>query len=123
MDAQDVGVASDYIHIIRVQGIDPYFLAAYLKTRLGKEAIGLRKHGVATVSLNKADVLSLPVPRLPKNTQVAIRQHYRDLLVEWRADRFRDARQAYYAGRMRTVLEAIEAHLIQPDKPEAMVNA
>jgi type I restriction enzyme M protein len=115
VDEDDMGVASDYIHIIRVQGIDPYFLVVYLKTRFGKQAIDLRKHGVATISLNKTDVLSLPIPDLPVDLQSAIGRRYRSLLLEWRADSIRSKRQTYYKGKLSNILNCLEHALMEGD--------
>jgi len=123
VDDEDVGVASDYIHIIRVQGVDPYFLVAYLKTPFAKKAIDLRKHGVATVSLNKSDVLSLPIPDVARHFQSTIGQQYRALLLDWRADPMRNELQAHYASKMQAILDAIEAYLTRHKGAEARVNA
>ena len=81
---EDEGVASDYIHILRVNGLDPHFLVVYLKTRFGKGSINLLKHGVGTVSVNKTDLLSLQIPIVTKDLQVEIRGKYKDILAKYR---------------------------------------
>ncbi len=83
---EDEGIATDYIHIFRVKEINPYFLVAYLKTKFGKDSINLLKHGVGTVSINKRDLLSLPVPILSKDTQQKIERKYRIILSQYRRD-------------------------------------
>ncbi|MBI4722641.1 MAG: N-6 DNA methylase [Candidatus Stahlbacteria bacterium] len=80
----DEGIATDYIHIFRVKGINPYFLVVYLKTKFGKDSIKLLKHGVGTVSINKTDLLSLPIPLVPEIIQVETEKRYKSILAECR---------------------------------------
>lgn len=88
IDAQeDEGVATDYIHLLTVKDIDPHFLVVYLKTRFGKDTINLLKHGVGTVSINKADLLSLPIPLIPAEVQAEVGAKYRDILASYRKNR------------------------------------
>jgi type I restriction enzyme M protein len=81
---EDEGIATDYIHILRVNSIDPYFLVVYLKTRFGKDSINLLKHGVGTVSINKTDLLSLQVPIVTKNLQLETRGKCKNTLAKYR---------------------------------------
>jgi type I restriction enzyme M protein len=81
---EDEGIATDYIHILRVKDINPYFLVMYLRTRFGNDSINLLKHGVGTVSINKADLLSLPIPLVPENVQLGIEKGYKSILTEYR---------------------------------------
>jgi len=81
---EDEGVATDYIHIIKIKNVDPYFLTVYLKTRLGKSSIEVLKHGVGTVSINKSDVFSIPIPVLSEEIQNDIGMRYRNILKEWK---------------------------------------
>lgn len=81
---EDEGVATDYIHIFRVKNINPYFLVVYLKTRFGKDSINLLKHGVGTVSINKTDLMSLPIPSLPEKFQNRIEREFRIILSKYR---------------------------------------
>jgi type I restriction enzyme M protein len=81
---EDEGIATDYIHIFRVKDINPYFLTLYLKTRFGKDSINLLKHGVGTVSINKTDLLSLPVPLVPESIQLEIEESYKNILTRYR---------------------------------------
>ncbi len=83
---EDEGVASDYIYIFRVKDVNPYFLTLYLKTRFGKDSINLLKHGVGTVSINKTDLLSLPIPLIPESIQLEIEGRYKSILTRYRKD-------------------------------------
>lgn len=84
---EDEGVATDYIFIFRVKEINPYFLVVYLKTKFGKDSINVLKHGVGTVSINKTDLLSLPIPIVPKIIQSKIEEKYKHIINEYRKDR------------------------------------
>ncbi len=80
---KEEGVVTDYIHIFRVKDINPYFIALYLKTRFGRESVNLLKHGVGTVSINKTDLLSLPIPALPESVQSEIEERYKSILNDY----------------------------------------
>jgi type I restriction enzyme M protein len=80
----DEGIATDYIHILRVKDISPYFLVAYLKTKYGKDSINLLRHGVGTVSINKTDLLSIPIPIVSEDMQVEIERWYKSILSQYR---------------------------------------
>lgn len=79
-DEQDEGVATDYTHILTVSGVDPHYLVVYLKTKYGRDSIDLLKHGVATISINKSDLLSLPIPVVPEELQILVRNEYKEIL-------------------------------------------
>ncbi len=80
----DEGVATDYIHIFRVKDFNPYFLAVYLKTKYGRDSINLLKHGVGTISINKTDLLSIPIPIISKEIQIEVERRYKNILAEYR---------------------------------------
>jgi len=80
----DEGIATDYIHILRVKGINPYFLVIYLKTKYGEDSINLLRHGVGTVSINKTDLLSIPIPIVSEDTQLEIERRYKSILSQYR---------------------------------------
>ena len=42
------------------------------------------KHGVGTVSINKTDLLSIPVPLIDKKFQVKIGKVYKGILADYR---------------------------------------
>jgi type I restriction enzyme M protein len=85
VDAKDdEGVATDYIHLVRVKNINPYFLVIYLKTRYGRDSINLLKHGVGTVSINKTDLLSIPIPIVSEYIQIEGERRYKSILSHYR---------------------------------------
>lgn len=81
---EDEGIATDYIHVFRVKNISPYFLAVYMKTRFGIDSINLLKHGVGTISINKTDLLSLPIPIVSERIQLEVEKRYRNILAKYR---------------------------------------
>jgi type I restriction enzyme M protein len=85
---ENEGVATDYIHIFKVKKINPYFLVVYLKTKFGKDSINLLKHGVGTVSINKTDLLSTPIPVVSRELQKEIGDRYKEILREYRFNIF-----------------------------------
>lgn len=109
---EDEGVATDYIHIFKVKEINPYFLVIYLKTKFGKDSINLLKHGVGTVSINKTDLLSLPIPLIPKNIQIIIEKKYRSILNEYRKNRNIDN----ISNKMESLICYLEKTLMSIDK-------
>lgn len=82
--AEDEGIATDYIHILRVKDINPYFLVIYLKTKFARDSINLLKHGVGTVSINKTDLLSLSIPVVPESIQLEMEEEYKNILNKYR---------------------------------------
>ncbi len=90
-DKEDEGIATDYLHIFRAKDINPYFLVVYLKTKFGRDSINLLKHGVGTVSINKTDLLSLPIPLVPEIIQLEVEKRYKSILAEYRRSEKTDA--------------------------------
>ncbi|MBE0415073.1 MAG: N-6 DNA methylase [Dehalococcoidia bacterium] len=103
----DEGIATDYIHIFRVRDIDPYFLVIYLKTRFGRDSINLLKHGVGTVSINKTDLLSLPIPVVPQSIQMEIEEKYKSILSDYRKYRENNTLQNKMSSLLRYLEEEI----------------
>lgn len=107
---KDEGVATDYIHLLRVKNIDPYFLVLYLKTKYGKDSIELLKHGVGTVSINQSDLRSIPIPTVSKQIQDQVRIRYKELLEKWHEAIYSDQIQIAYGSEneMRALITDLE---------------
>ena len=103
----DEGVATDYLHILGVNKIDPYFLTIYLKTKYGKQSIELLKHGVGTVSINKSDIYSIPIPIVSDKIQESIKIRYKSILKYWRSSIYTDA----YENKIRDLIKDLEKFL------------
>lgn len=80
---KDLGIISDCIYIIRVKGISPYFVTIFLKTKFGREWFNTIKHGSATTSITKDEILSIPIPLLHRNSQKAIERRYKKIITEF----------------------------------------
>lgn len=104
----DEGVVTDYIHIFRVKGINPYFLVVYLKTKFGKDSINLLKHGVGTVSINKTDLLSLPIPLVSEKIQEDMANRYKEILKKWRIAIANNQDTSVYETMMRDIISYLE---------------
>ena len=79
---KDTGIVSDCIFMIRVKEISPYVLTIFLNTKFAKEWFKAIKHGSATTSITKNEVLSVPVPLLHRNTQRAFENQYRKIITQ-----------------------------------------
>jgi type I restriction-modification system DNA methylase subunit len=73
------GVVTDYIFIIRVKEINPYFLTLYLNTNIGQNAINKLKHGVGAVSINKKELLNIEIPII--ENQNSFGEMYKSVLL------------------------------------------
>jgi len=111
------GVVTDYLHIFRVKGTNPYFLVAYLKTRFGKDSINLLKHGVGTISINKTDLLSLPIPIVPVHIQQAISAEFKRILAD------SDSEEQIRAREMKNLIDHLENQLLNCGKEIQDVQA
>lgn len=107
---EDEGVATDYIHIFRLKNINPYFLVLYLKTRFGRDSINLLKHGVGTVSINKTDVLSIPIPVVSKEFQKEVCKKYKNILKDYHKDLQNDGK--VLKTQIESLIHHIEVNLI-----------
>lgn len=62
---QEPSQADDWIHMVRLRpGIDPHYLAAWLLSEPGSRIVNSLRHGVGTVSISRAALSGIPVPRL-----------------------------------------------------------
>jgi predicted RNA methylase len=80
---KDMGIVSDCIFIIRLNGISPYYVNIYLKTKLAKEWFNTIKHGSAATSVAKDDILSIPVPLLSRNSQKAFENYHKKIVMKY----------------------------------------
>ena len=80
---KDMGIVSDCIFTLRINKLSPYFVSIFLKTKFGKEWFNAIKHGSAATSIAKNEILSIPIPLLPKNTQGAIEKQYKKIITNY----------------------------------------
>ena len=106
-----IGIATDYIYIIRVKKINPYFLTLYLKTKFSRDIINSLKHGVGTLSINKVDLLSIPIPKVAIKKQRDIEKKYKAILIKWRHTISYNLDTSIYEKKMEELLSSIEEML------------
>ena len=80
---KDIGCISDCIFMIKVKNISPYFVALFLKTKSAKEWFKMIKHGSGTTSINKDEILSIPIPSLHGNSQKALKKKYKKIIIKF----------------------------------------
>ncbi|OYT35046.1 MAG: hypothetical protein B6U87_00970 [Candidatus Aenigmarchaeota archaeon ex4484_52] len=108
LDEKDIGVASDYIHILRVKDINPYYVAIYLKTKFGKESIEVLKHGVGTISINKSDVCSIQIPVVSIKIQEGIEKKYKKVHKEWKSAIDNNYDLCIFEKKMKNIIKELE---------------
>jgi len=113
---ENEGIASDYLHIFKVKNINPYFLVVYLKTKFGKDSINLLKHGVGTISINKTDLLSIPVPIIQEQIQTDIEKKYKKVLEEYR--NYLEIPDAYLNKKFCDLISYVETMLLKIGEKE-----
>jgi hypothetical protein len=67
---------SQHIDRIRVDGINPFYVCAYLKSRFGQHQIGRAVHGVDSASISFGRIRALLIADLPRKTQEAVQAQY-----------------------------------------------
>jgi type I restriction enzyme M protein len=78
MDENDLGVANDYLYILRLKPqVDPCYFALYANTAAFKAQIDRLKRGVGTVTIPHQALKDVLVPLLPLDVQRQYAQVYR----------------------------------------------
>jgi type I restriction enzyme M protein len=82
IDEEDVGIADDWIYIIRVneRQILPHYLAIYFYTRLAKKQIEKLNRGVGTITIPQSELKKLLVVIPPLEFQEEIRKKYVEMV-------------------------------------------
>ena len=63
IDENDLGVADDWIYVIRVKkGYSPYYLAVFLQSKYGRMQIENAKRGVGTVTIPQRLLKEIEIP-------------------------------------------------------------
>jgi len=73
---QPAGVGS-FVDLIRLQGLNPFYLAAFLKSELGRSQVSRVANGVGVPNISFDEIRNLQVPALPPEAQQAIEARYR----------------------------------------------
>lgn len=67
---------SQHIDRIRVEGIDPFFVCCFLKSRLGVLQVQRVMHGVDAMTISFGQIRRIEIPALPAELQFVARQQY-----------------------------------------------
>ncbi len=90
VDEDDIGVADDWIYIIRLRdrGLLPYYVAIYMQSKPGKIQIDKMKRGVGTVNIPKTELLKLKIPIPGHDLLKTIKRGYIQMvMLQRRGDR------------------------------------
>ena len=63
--------------VIRLRGLNPFYLAAFLKSRLGRAQVSRFANGVGVPNISFDEIRALMVPRLPPERQRMVERAYR----------------------------------------------
>jgi type I restriction enzyme M protein len=99
IDENDIGVADDWIYIIRVDEskILPHYLAIYLQTEQAKKQLEIMRRGVGTVTIPQSELKKVIVPIPPAEQQEKIKQAYLEMV---KVNRSGDKSKALYMFNM-----------------------
>jgi len=76
LDDSPAGVGS-FVDLIRLRGLNPFYLAAFLKSTLGRSQVSRVANGVGVPNISFDEIRRLQVPLLPPQAQQAIERRYR----------------------------------------------
>ena len=93
-----IGTVSCFVDIIRLEGIEPRYAAAFLKSRYGLGQIGRLLNGVGTPNISFGEIRKLRIPMAPEAVQARVAGIWR-----------RMARADGEASREKLLQEAIDA--------------
>lgn len=80
VDKDDMGIADDWIYILRPRGISPFYLALFLYTKQGRQQIDRLKRGVGTVTIPQRLLKQILVPVPPISFQQNLEQGYKEMV-------------------------------------------
>jgi type I restriction enzyme M protein len=95
VDSSDVGIADDWIYILRPKGIAPFYLTLFFYTKLGKMEIDRLKRGVGTVTIPQRLLRQILVPVPPESFQEDIETRYREMVSLQRQGYVTEARRRF----------------------------
>lgn len=97
IDENDLGVADDWIYIIRLRDREylPYYVAIYMQSKLGKTQIERMKRGVGTVNIPKTELLKLRIPIPPTDVLKEIKNKYVEMVVKLRKGEKKEAEKIF----------------------------
>ena len=88
-----VGTVSCFVDIIRLRGIEPRYVAAFLKSRYGRGQILRTLSGVGTPNLSFGEIRGLRIPLPPDAVQAEVAKLWRTMGRRHRDEEMEDARK------------------------------
>ena len=73
---EPAGVGS-FVDLVRLRGVSPFYVAAFLKSHLGRAQVSRVANGVGVPNISFDEIRSLRLPLLPPSSQQAIEGRYR----------------------------------------------
>ena len=67
---------SQHIDRIRVDGIDPFYVCSFLKSRFGSLQVQRVMHGVDAMTISFGQIKKIEIPELPVTLQFDVRRQY-----------------------------------------------
>lgn len=97
VDGNDVGVADDWIYIVRLKDREllPFYVALYIHSKAGEVQVERMKRGVGTVNIPKTDLLKLKIPIPPENVLKEIKNKYLEMVRKLRSNKKEDAEKVF----------------------------
>ena len=93
------GTVSCFVDIVRVRGMEPSYVAAFLKSRYGRGQIGRALNGVGTPNISFGEIRALRIAVPSREVQAAVARRWRQMARAHRA--------GHYAAAARLLEEAI----------------
>ncbi len=72
----ETACVGSFVDLIRLRGLNPFYLAAFFKSRLGRAQVSRIANGVGVPNISFEEIRSLLIPRLPKQRQAAVEARY-----------------------------------------------
>jgi type I restriction enzyme M protein len=97
VDEDDLGVADDWIYIIRVkkEKISPYYLAIFLQSKWGRIQVDNAKRGVGTVTIPQRLLKEVLVPIVSGQLQDELERKYRQMVEARRRGLYDEAESMF----------------------------
>ena len=73
---EPAGVGS-FVDLIRLRSLNPFYLSAFLKSRLGRSQVSRVSNGVGVPNISFDEIRALQIPRLSTSRQRAVEHRYR----------------------------------------------
>lgn len=119
---QETNIAQ-HINLIRVEGIDPFYVAAYLHTRFARAQLRRFQSGTGAAGINFDQIRALQIPVLPSAAQEAVRRAYATMHALHLAavTRRGNARTPLHQARalLEEVIDCLERFLVDPGRVTA----